>query len=206
LAELAEDINVLGAAHAAGVRRRDGCDFAQECDEFGIDPLLLALDPSGVNEEFAARLGEERQVYRPGFRFINVDAEWGRFGLMIGSDVVFPEAARSLTLDGAELLVLAANWEAGRREQWRAHIVSRATENAAFVAAANRVGAEPTIQFAGDSIIAGPEGEHYTVLEEPMEGYAIARIDLDRVRVVREERQLIQFREPNAYRAIVRKY
>ena len=81
-----------------------------------------------------------------------------------------PEAARSLTLDGAELLVLAANWEAGRREQWRAHIVSRATENAAFVAAANRVGAEPTIQFAGDSIIAGPEGEHYTVLEEPMEG------------------------------------
>ena len=151
-------------------------------------------------------LGEERQVFRPGFRFINVDADWGRFGLMVGSDIVFPEAARSLTLDGAELLVLAANWEAGRREQWRAHIVSRATENAAFVAAANRVGEEPTIQFAGDSILVGPEGEHYTVLEEPMEGYAIATIDLDRVRAVREERQLIQFREPNAYRAIVRKY
>ncbi len=151
-------------------------------------------------------LGEERQVYRSGFRFINVDADWGRFGLMIGSDLVFPEAARSLTLDGAELLVLAANWESGRREQWRAQIVSRATENAVFVAAANRVGEEPTIQFAGDSMLAGPDGELYTVLEEPMEGYAVATIDLERVRATREERQLIQFREPNAYRAIVRKY
>ena len=151
-------------------------------------------------------LGEERQVYRSGFRFINVDADWGRFGLMIGSDLVFPEAARSLTLDGAELLVLAANWESGRREQWRAQIVSRATENAVFVAAANRVGEEPTIQFAGDSMLAGPDGELYTVLEEPMEGYAVATIDLERVRAIREESQLIQFREPNAYRAIVRKY
>ena len=151
-------------------------------------------------------LGEERQVYRSGFRFINIDAEWGRFGLMIGSDLVFPEAARSLTLDGAELLVLAANWEVGQQEKWRAQIVSRATENALFVAAANRVGEEPTIQFAGDSILAGPDGEIYTALEEPMEGYAVATIDLDRVRAIREERQLIQFREPNAYRAIVRKY
>ncbi len=150
--------------------------------------------------------GEERQVYRSGFRFISVDADWGRLGLMIGSDLVFPEAARSLTLDGAELLVLAANWEIGRHEQWRAHIISRATENALFVAAANRVGDEPTMQFAGDSILAGPAGEIYTVLEEPMEGYAVATIDLDRVRAIREERQLIQVREPNAYRAIVRKY
>lgn len=151
-------------------------------------------------------LGEERQVYRSGYRFINVDADWGRFGLMIGSDLVFPEAARSLTLDGAELLVLAANWEVDRREQWRAHIVSRATENAVFIAAANRVGEEPTIQFAGDSMLAGPAGELYTALEEPMEGYAVATIDLDQVRVIREERQLIQFREPSAYRTIVRKY
>ena len=84
-------------------------------------------------------LGEERQVYRGGFRFFNVDAEWGRFGLMIGSDLIFPESARSLNLEGAELVVLSANWEANHQEQWRAHIISRAAENACFVAAANRV-------------------------------------------------------------------
>jgi hypothetical protein len=46
----------------------------------------------------------------------------------------------------------------------------------------------------------------YTVLDQPIEGYAVATIDLDRVRSVREERQLIQYREPLAYRAVVRKY
>jgi omega-amidase len=151
-------------------------------------------------------LGEERQVYRGGFKFVNVDAEWGRFGLMIGSDLIFPEVARSLTLEGAELAVVSANWEINRQEQWRAHIISRAAENAMFIAAANRVGQEPTMEFAGDSMLAGPSGEVYTVLEEAIEGYAVATIDLDRVREEREDRQLIQFREPTAYRSVVKKY
>jgi hypothetical protein len=43
-------------------------------------------------------------------------------------------------------------------------------------------------------------------LDEPIEGYAVATVDLDEVRNVREDRQLIQFREPLAYRSIVRKY
>lgn len=151
-------------------------------------------------------LGEERQVYRSGYKFFTAEAEWGRFGPMIGSDLIFPEAARSLTLDGAELLVLSANWETDAQEQWRAHLISRACENAVFVAAANRVGDEPTMHFAGDSMLVGPTGEVYTVLGEPIEGYAVATIDLDLVREVREERQLIQFREPTSYRAVVKKY
>lgn len=151
-------------------------------------------------------LGEERQVFRNGFRFVSVDAEWGRFGMIIGWDLAFPEAARSLTLDGAELLVVSANWEEQARDSWRAHLISRACENAVFVAAANRVGEEPTRRYLGDSLLVGPTAEVYTVLDEAIEGYAVATIDLDLVRSVREDRQLIQFREPLAYRAIVRKY
>lgn len=170
---------------------------------------LVCLGPEGdIAGEYRKvhLLGEERQVYRNGFRFTNVDAEWGRFGLMVGSDLAFPEAARSLTLEGAELVVLSANWEEQMSESWRAHLISRACENAIFVAAANRVGEEPTMRFAGDSILVGPQAEVYTVLDEPIEGYAVATIDLDQVRDVREERQLIQFREPVAYRAVVKKY
>jgi len=151
-------------------------------------------------------LGEERQVYRNGFRFQTIEADWGRFGLTIGSDLAFPEAARSLTLDGAELVVVSADWEEQYGELWTAHLMSRAAENAIFVAAANRVGEEPTMRFHGDSMVVGPMGEVYTRLDEPIEGYAVATIDLDRVRTVREERQLIQYREPTAYRAIVKKY
>ncbi|CAN5444662.1 nitrilase [soil metagenome] len=151
-------------------------------------------------------LGEERQVYRNGFRFVTVEAEWGRFGLMVGSDLAFPEVARSLTLDGAELVVESANWEQQFSDSWRAHLISRACENSIFVAAANRIGEEPTMRFSGDSMLVGPSAEVYTVLDEPIEGYAIATIDLDQVRKVREDRQLIQYREPVAYRSVVKKY
>lgn len=170
---------------------------------------LVCLGPEGdVAGDYRKvhLLGEERQVYRAGFRFINVEAEWGRFGLSVGSDLAFPETARSLTLEGAELMVVSANWEEQYKESWRAHIISRACENAIFVAASNRVGEEPTSRYQGDSILAGPAGEVYTVLDEPIEGYAVATIDLDLVRNVREERQLIQYREPAAYRAVVKKY
>jgi omega-amidase len=170
---------------------------------------VVCLGPEGdVAGEYRKvhLLGEERQVYRNGFRFINVEAEWGRFGLTIGSDLAFPEAARSLTLEGAELIVVSANWEEQRADAWRAHVISRACENAVFMAAANRVGAEPTMRFSGDSMLVGPSAEVYTVLDEPIEGYGVATIDLDLVRDVREDRQLIQFREPIAYRAIVKKY
>jgi predicted amidohydrolase len=170
---------------------------------------LVCLGPEGdVAGDYRKvhLLGEERQVYRNGFRFVTVEAEWGRFGLTLGADLAFPESARSLTLDGAELVVVSANWDQRYAESWRAHIISRACENSIFVAAANRIGEEPTMRFAGDSMLVGPLGEVYTVLDEPIEGYAVATIDLDRVREIREDRQLIQYREPLAYRSIVRKY
>ncbi len=151
-------------------------------------------------------LGEERQVYRNGYRFALVEAEWGRFGLTLGTDLAFPEAARSLTLDGADLMVVSANWEEPQAAAWLPHLISRACENAFFVAAANRVGEEPSRRFTGDSMVVGPTGEVYTRLDEAIEGYAVATVDLDRVREVREERQLIQYREPMAYRSIVKKY
>lgn len=151
-------------------------------------------------------LGEERQVYRNGFRFVTVEAEWGRFGMLIGTDLAFPEAARTLTLEGAELITLSANWDDQHKESWRAYLISRACENAVFVAAANRVGEEPTRTYSGDSLLVGPNAGVYTVLDEPIEGYAVATIDLDQVRTVREELQLIQYREPLAYRAVVKKY
>ena len=170
---------------------------------------VVCLGPEGdVAAEYRKvhLLGEERQVFRNGFRFATVDAEWGRFGLSIGTDLAFPEVARSLTLEGAELVVLSANWEEQFAATWPAHLISRASENAIFMAAANRVGEEPTMRFSGNSMIVGPSGEVFTVLDEPIDGYAVATIDLDAVRDVREDRQLIQYREPNAYRAIVKKY
>jgi predicted amidohydrolase len=154
--------------------------------------------------------GEEKLAFRNGFRFIVWDTEFrngpGRIGLLVGWDLAFPEAMRSLTLDGAEIVVVCANYEVDENAQWRAYNVARASENGMFLASANRAGEEPSYAFCGDSMIVGPNAELYTNLEDPVEGYAIATIDLDDVRRAREASQILQCRQPITYRNVVKKY
>ncbi len=150
--------------------------------------------------------GEEKLAFRPGYRLPIFEAEFGNVGLMIGWDLAFPEVARSLTLDGADLIVACAAWEAAYMDEWRAYTVARACENAIFIAAANRVGQEPSYAFGGESMVVGPRGQVCTALDEAVEGYAVATVDLDEIRRVREEHQILQARQPAAYRALVRKY
>jgi predicted amidohydrolase len=169
--------------------------------------------------------GEERIAFRPGYRLDVFETGIGTIGMMIGWDLAFPEVARGLVLEGAELLVACANWEQPNEEEWLTYIKARAYENAVFVAAANRVGEEPSYTFCGQSTIVGPRGKVYASIKSPPEaprpisapsetsrppappeGYAVARIDLDEIRQQREETQILQCRQPASYRAIVKKY
>ena len=157
--------------------------------------------------------GEERLAFRPGYRLPVFETTFGPVGILLGWDLAFPEAARSLALDSAELLCVCANWghsPAQERdlfvEEWRTYVQARALENSIYVIASNRIGEEYSYRFLGDSMVVGPRGEVYASIDEEIEGYAVATIDLDVVRKVREELQLIQCRSPQAYRAIVRRY
>jgi predicted amidohydrolase len=150
--------------------------------------------------------GEEKLAFRPGYRLPIFETDAGNIGVMIGWDMAFPEVARSLVLDGADLVVCPSAWETSHIEEWRAYTVARACENAVFIAAANRVGQEPSYAFGGESALIGPRGQVHTALDEAVEGYAVATIDLDEIRTVREEQQILQARQPGAYRALVRKY
>ncbi len=150
--------------------------------------------------------GEERMAFREGHRFPVLETPFGTVGLLIGWDIMFPEAARSLVLDGATLIAVGANWESGQETAWKTLLAARAIENGVFVAAANRIGEEPSYSFGGGSLVLGPSGELYASMDEPEEGYAVARINLDKVRVVREESQILQNRHPDAYRKLVKRY
>lgn len=150
--------------------------------------------------------GEERLAFRAGYRLPVIEATFGKVGLVLGWDLAFPEVARSLVLDGAELLLVMANWEKPNQEEWKAYVLSRAFENTVFVAAANRIGEEYTYAFFGETMIVGPRGEIFAMMDEEVEGYCVARIDLDQVRKHREEFQILQCRQPQAYRSIVRRY
>ncbi|MEO8611600.1 MAG: carbon-nitrogen hydrolase family protein [Chloroflexota bacterium] len=158
--------------------------------------------------------GEERMAFREGFKLPVIPTEVGNIGLMIGYDLAFPEVARSLSLDGAEIIAVMANWEASNIDEWKTYTRARAYENSVFIAGANRVGEDVTLNFGGESMIVGPRGQiHASLASEtdptsgaPLEGFAVARIDLDEVRKYREEFQFIQNRQPAVYKTLVRKY
>jgi len=158
--------------------------------------------------------GEERMAFREGFKLPVIPTEIGNIGLMIGYDLAFPEVARSLALDGAEIVCVMANWEAAQIDEWKTYVRARAYENSVFMAAANRIGEDVTLTFGGESMVVGPRGQIHASLAdetdpetgEPLEGFAVARIDIDEVRKNREEYQFIQNRQPAVYRSLVRKY
>lgn len=158
--------------------------------------------------------GEERMAFREGFKLPIIETEIGTLGLMIGYDLSFPEAARSLVLDGAEIICVLANWEASQVDEWKTFLRSRAYENAVYMVGANRAGEDITLTFGGESMIVGPRGEiHATMAGEtdeesgaPKDGYIVARIDLDEVRKNREDYQMIQNRQPTVYKTLVRRY
>ena len=150
--------------------------------------------------------GEEQMLFRPGFRLEPVETPLGMIGLQVGWDIAFPEGARSLCLDGAEIILVSAAWDTGRADEWRTFVSARAAENACFVCAANRIGEEPATTFCGESMIVGPRGQVIVDLDEATEGYIVAKLNLDENRRLREETQIFQTRQPLSYRSIVRKY
>ncbi|HUN22437.1 MAG TPA: carbon-nitrogen hydrolase family protein [Anaerolineales bacterium] len=158
--------------------------------------------------------GEERMTFRRGLGFPVFETNFGQVGLLTGYDLAFPEAARSLALDGAELLLVSANWEKGSEEELQIYTQARAAENGCFVAVANRVGEDATVTFCGCSALVGSRGQIFATMagelnpenNEPAEGYAISRLDLSDVRRTREELHTFQNRAPDAYKSLARKY
>lgn len=158
--------------------------------------------------------GEERMAFREGHKLFVAETDIGNIGLMLGYDLAYPEVARAMALDGAEIICALGNWEAAHIDEWKTYLRSRAYENSLYVVGANRVGEDVTLTFGGGSMVVGPRGEIYASMADetdektgaPKEGSAIAKVDLDAVRKNREEFQFIQTRQPAVYRPIVRKY
>jgi predicted amidohydrolase len=234
--ELVTSGNELGLRFTEIAQRIPGPTInllAQRANEFGVyiafgmvtkervESVLynssVLVGPDGELVEVYNKIhlrGEERMAFREGYKLPVAETEIGGIGMMLGYDLAYPEVARSLALDGAEILVVMANWEATHIDEWKTYVRARAYENAVYVAAANRVGEDVTLNFGGESMVVGPRGQiHASLADEtdpetgaPLEGFAVARIDLDEVRKNREEFQFMQTRQPAVYRSLVKKY
>ena len=119
------------------------------------------LGPDGVIGRYrkvhTLCLGADRFTRPGGEPFQVYSLPFGRIGLHICYDGWFPESARALRLEGAELLILPTNWP--RLALTQEMVKIRAFENRAFYLAVNRVGEERGILFEGGSAAADPFGQ-----------------------------------------------
>lgn len=153
----------------------------------------------------------ERFAYTPGDGFAAFDTPVGRIGMLICYDKLFPEAARALALDGAEIIASMAAWPvcrqrpAGRIAQDRQtrHFnlidATRAVENQVVWVSSNQTGRLGPLRFLGNAKIVHPDG---SVLARTggSSGMAIAHVDA--AAAVRESRLGIDHlgdRRPDAY-------
>jgi predicted amidohydrolase len=101
----------------------------------------------------------ERAAYEPGERFTAPFSFGGfRLGVLICYDIEFPEAARSLALAGAEVLLVPTALTDEYHSVPSLLVPARAVENQIFVAYCNHAGVENGMRFLGGSCLVGPDG------------------------------------------------
>lgn len=166
----------------------------------------------------------EKFYFTPGdLGFTPIQTSVGRLGVLVCWDQWYPEAARLMALNGAEVLIYptAIGWESTdtpdekqrQREAWvtiqRAHAIA----NGVPVVSVNRVGfeADPSgatggIQFWGSSFIAGPQGEFIYRAPDNAEAMAIIDVNLSRSEQVRRWWPFMRDRRIDAYGNITRRY
>jgi len=156
---------------------------------------------------------DEHRMTTPGDRLEAFDTPVGRIGMLICYDKAFPEAARTLTLDGAQILCFLSAWPVSATNpaprpqddrQWRRSELwdrSRAAENSLVVASANQSGSFGRLRFVGSARVVGPGGD--PLAQTGVDGgLAVTTLDLADV-LARARRALSPIRDlrPDLYRA-----
>lgn len=127
-----------------------------------------------------------------------------RIGVQICFDRHFPESTRSLALDGAEIVFLAANSQSygqpWRLEIWDALCRIRAYENVVYFVAANKTGREGNMDWHGRSCVVSPGGTILAMANSEEDSVVVATLDLDDLQEQQMRRRFLEERRPGAYR------
>ncbi len=117
---------------------------------------------------------------------------------MVCYDLRFPELARRLTLNGAEILFVPAEWPRARRAVFRALLCARAAEAQVFVAGCNLGGEHLGVSFNGGGGVAHPGGNMLkgTVIMDHITDYEVL---MDDVALMRSKLNCLEDRRPEEY-------
>ncbi|MBP3349017.1 MAG: carbon-nitrogen hydrolase [Bacteroidaceae bacterium] len=166
----------------------------------------------------------EKFYFTPGdLGFEPINTSLGKLGVLVCWDQWYPEAARLMSLRGAELLIYptAIGWESSdtdaekARQQGAWETVQRghAVANGLPVITVNRVGHEPDpsgqtrgIQFWGHSFVAGPQGELIFLAPDDAPCTTVVEVDMERSEQVRRWWPFLRDRRIENYGDIVKRF
>ncbi len=145
----------------------------------------------------------EKFYFRPGnLGYPVFETPYGNVGIYICYDRHFPEGARALGLNGADIVFNPSATVAGLSEHlWSIEQPAHAVANGYFLGAINRIGEEPwkTGTFYGSSYVVDPRGQIIKQGSCDNEELIVADIDLDLIRKVRDTWQFYRDRRPESY-------
>jgi N-carbamoylputrescine amidase len=149
----------------------------------------------------------EKFYFRPGnLGYPVFTTAIGRIGVYICYDRHFPEGARILGLNGAEIVFNPSATVAGLSEYlWKLEQPAHAVANGYFVGAINRVGVEAPWQigeFYGQSYFCDPRGQMIAEGSRDRDELVVADLDLDMIEQVRQTWQFYRDRRPETYGAL----
>jgi N-carbamoylputrescine amidase len=151
----------------------------------------------------------EKFYFKPGnLGYPTFQTRHARIGVYICYDRHFPEGARILGLNGAEIVFNPSATVAGLSKYlWKLEQPAHAVANGYFVGAINRVGVEKPWEsgtFYGTSYFCDPRGQFVAQASEDKEELVVADLDLDMIEKVRSTWQFFRDRRPETYEDMVR--
>ena len=170
----------------------------------GIVNSMLFVDENGTvlgsyNKIHLFPLTGEERAFVPGSRPVVLDWSGLRLGLMICFDLRFPELSRRLCLNGADMILVSAQWPEARIEHFFNLVSVRAMENQLFVAASNACGNDGTgLILGGKSLCADPMGNVMDCLNAN-EDILSVHISPGDVMRIRERFPVLSLRRPDSY-------
>jgi 5-aminopentanamidase len=203
--------------------------LASVCGELGVYTVVglleiegsrcfnaaILIGPEGLIGKYRKNhlpfLGIDRFLDRGDKSFAVYKTSIGNIGMHICYDCTFPESARTMMLQGADILALPTNWPEGRDKVPRYVVNTRAFENRVHLVAVDRVGIERSTSFIGQSKIVNASGDTLAEAGSDEEEIIYAEVSLAEARhkhnVIKPgefETDILRDRRPELYGEITK--
>lgn len=211
--ELAKEYGVvivtsLFERRAPGLYHNTAVVLEKDGDIAGIYRKMHIPDDPGYYEKF---------YFTPGdLGFKPVETSLGKLGVLVCWDQWYPEAARLMALQGAELLIYPTaigydphdtkEEQERQRMAWQTVQRGHAVANELPVITVNRVGEEDGVPFWGTSFVAGPQGELLYEASTTEEECVIVEVDMQRSEQVRRWWPFLRDRRIEEYKDITKRF